>query len=38
MDKEKPIQKLLNQWGKAYKFALERCTRRKRWKEEYERK
>lgn len=38
MDKEKPIQKLLNQWEKAYKFALERCTRRKRWKGEYERK
>ena len=38
MDKEKPIQKLLNRWDKAYKFALTHCTRRKRWKGERGRK
>lgn len=31
MDKEKPIQKLLNRWDKAYRFALMHCARRKRW-------
>lgn len=31
MGKEKQIQKLLNRWNKAYRFALMHCARRKRW-------
>ena len=33
MDKEKPIQKLLNWWDEAYRFALMHCARRKRWQQ-----
>lgn len=38
MDKEKPIQKLLNRWDEAYRFALMHCARRKRWQQGAEEK